>query len=56
MKEAKNNKKSSPSHWTTKLKFVSSGEQLIYVDIKCLKRQDFVKPYDFKNTLVVHTY
>ena len=55
IQRGKNNNKSSPSHWTTKLKFVSSGEQLIYVDIKCLRRQDFVNPYDFKNTLVAHT-
>ena len=44
--------KTSPSHWTTKFKFVSLGGQLIYVDIKCLRRRDFVKPYDFKKTLV----
>ena len=37
-----------------KFKLISRGEQLIYVDIKCLRRRDFVKPYDFKNTLVVH--
>ena len=34
-----------------KIKFVSRGGQLIYVDTKCLRRRDFVKPYDFKNTL-----
>jgi hypothetical protein len=50
----KNKQIKSCYNWTTKFKFVSRGEQLIYVDIKCLRRRDFVKPYDFKKTLVVH--